>query len=59
MQTALVQQKLKSTQPDLLLKPDLRGFQALDFFKIKDILEAADPIKEELKTALSARLNLR
>ena len=59
MQTALVQQKLKSTQPDLLLKPDLRGFQALDFFKIKDILEAADPIKEELKTALSARLTPR
>lgn len=56
MQANLVQQSLMVQQPALLLRPAIAGFQALDFFKIAAILEAAAPIKEELKRALSARL---
>ena len=57
MQAALVQQKLHFRQPDILLKPDVFGFHALDFFKIIAILQAADPIKDQLKYALAARLD--
>ena len=53
MQAALVQQKLQFRQPHILLKPDVVGFQALDFLKITPILQAAAPLKEQLKYALS------
>ena len=59
MQAALVQQKLQFRQPHILLKPDVIGFQALDFFKISAILQAATPLKEQLKEALSAHLDRR
>jgi NTE family protein len=57
MQANLVQQKLLLRQPEILLKPEISGFQALDFFKITAILDAASPIKETLKRSLAAHLN--
>ena len=57
MQANLVQQKLAFRQPDILLRPEVSGFQALDFFKITAILDAAAPIKETLKRSLEARLD--
>ena len=59
MQAALVQQKLQFRQPDILLKPDVAGFQALDFFKIEAILTASAPLKDQLKYALSEHLDQR
>ena len=59
MQANLVRQTLQVRQPDLLLRPDISGFQALDFFKMTAILQAASPIKDQLKRALAARLDPR
>ncbi|RFB78832.1 patatin-like phospholipase family protein [Methylovirgula sp. 4M-Z18] len=56
MQTAILAQKLKVHQPDLLVCPQLNGIRALDFFKTKEILKASEPIKDEIKRGLGARL---
>lgn len=49
MQGALVQNQLRDSQPDLLLRPAVDRFRALDFFRIAQILEAAEPTRDEIK----------
>ena len=56
MQNAIVAEKLKARGPDLLIRPAVEGFRALDFFKAKAILHAAEPAKEEMKRALGNTL---
>lgn len=48
--------KMKLFQPDIYLRPDVNGFRVLDFFKARQILEAADRLKEPLKRDLSERI---
>lgn len=48
--------KMKLCQPDIYLRPDVNGFRVLDFFKARQILEAADRLKEPLKRDLSERI---
>jgi NTE family protein len=48
--------KMKICQPDIYLRPDVNGFRVLDFFKARQILEAADRLKEPLKRELSERI---
>jgi NTE family protein len=48
--------KMKICQPDIYLRPDVNGFRVLDFFKARQILEAADRLKEPLKRDLSERI---
>lgn len=50
---SLVQRMLERHAPDVLLRPSLEGFGGLDFFRAKDILAAADPLKDDLKRRLA------
>ena len=56
MQGAIVEQKLRARRPAVLVRPRVGGFHALDFFRGKAILQAAEPIREELKRAIAAVL---
>lgn len=58
MMGTIVQEKLKSARPDILLFPPIDDFAVLDFFRAKEILDAsagiADQLKRELDSALTA-----
>lgn len=56
MTHSIVLEKLKSAAPDILLRPNVSAFGALDFPRALPILKAAEPIKEELKRKLGALL---
>lgn len=56
MTHAIVSEKLKSSAPDILLRPNVSAFGALDFPRALPILKASEPIKEELKRKLGALL---
>ena len=57
MTYAIVSEKLKSSAPDILLRPKVHSFGALDFFRATPILRATEPIKEEVKQKLAALLD--
>ena len=57
MQNAIVREKLKAHAPDIVLRPNVDRFRVLEFYRIREILRAAAPIKDELKRALDARFN--
>ena len=56
LQTAIIAEMLKTDAPDIMLTPAVQAFSTLDFFKAAQILEAAEPLREELKRALGAQL---
>jgi NTE family protein len=56
MQQAIVAGKLEARRPDILIKPAVDPFRALDFFKARAILAAAEPVKEEVRRRLLLRL---
>jgi NTE family protein len=49
---SLTREKLKSAPPDILIRPAVGTFGAMDYFKIEAILAAAEPAKEDLKRKL-------
>ncbi len=53
---ALIAEKLKSRRPDILIRPPVDGFAALDFVKARDILAATAGLREEVKAAVGRRL---
>ncbi len=53
---SIVEAKLRSQAPDILIRPDVGRFGALDFFKVEEILSAGAPAAEELKRALDEKL---
>ncbi|MCB1546349.1 MAG: patatin-like phospholipase family protein [Hyphomicrobiaceae bacterium] len=53
---SITREKLKSIAPDILIRPNVGAFGALEFFKMPEILEAAMPAKEELKRRLGEQL---
>lgn len=57
MQNAIIREKLKSNRPTILIRPPVDSFRILEFYKIKSILKAAAPMKEELKRDLDAALS--
>jgi NTE family protein len=57
MQRSITNQMLKVRAPDLIVRPEIGSFRALDFFRAKDILRAAAPVKELIKRSLHAHLN--
>ncbi len=59
MMQAITAAKLKLAQPDILLRPPVSSFRALDFLKIDALLEQTAPIKEEAKRAVDAVLRTR
>jgi NTE family protein len=50
---SLTREKLKSAPPDILIRPAVGAFGAMDYFKIAAILAAAEPAKDDLKRQLS------
>lgn len=56
MQGAIVAEKLKASRPDILVRPAVGGFRALDFFRARQILQAAEATRETLKRDLGAAL---
>ncbi len=55
---SIVKEKLKASQPDILISGGTSQFQVLDFLKFDDILAAAEPAKEKLKAQLSRVLSV-
>ena len=56
LQQAIVERELKAHPPDIYVKPDLRGFRTLQFYKADEIYRQAQPAKEELKRELAEKL---
>lgn len=53
---SLVQAKLACVQPDLLLRPNVGAFDGLEFYKVREILDASQPVKDQLKRGIEALL---
>ncbi len=53
---SITREKLKSVAPDIFIRPEVGGFGALDYFKVREIFRAAEPAKEVLKRKLYQRL---
>src|SRR5262249_36730698 len=53
---ALTAEKIKHGAPDLVVRPRVGAFRALDFLQASAILRAAEPVKAELKEKLAALL---
>jgi NTE family protein len=49
---SIVREKLKSRQPDIYIDAGTGHYQALEFLKVREILAAAEPAKEQLRLAL-------
>ena len=50
----VIAEKIANHAPDLLIRPDINQFKILDFLKSKEILEAAEPLKDDFKRQLEA-----
>ncbi len=50
---SIVKEKLKQGGPDVLIRPAVNQFAAMDFMRTREILEASEPAKEELKRKLT------
>lgn len=58
MLRSIVNEKLKSNRPDILIRPLVANFRVLDFLKAEEIWAAAQPAKEEFKRALASRFEM-
>jgi NTE family protein len=56
MANAITAEKVKHGAPDLVVRPNVGVFRALDFLQASAILRAAEPVKAELKDKLAALL---
>ena len=56
MANAITSEKVKRGAPDLIVRPNVGAFRALDFLQASAILRASEPIKAELKEKLAALL---
>lgn len=54
----IVKEKLKVSQPDILISGGTSRYQVLDFLKCDEILAAAEPAKERLKAQLDRVLSV-
>ena len=55
---SIVREKLKASQPDILISSGTGQFQVLDFLNYAEILEAAVPAKQQLKHQLMRVLSV-
>jgi NTE family protein len=53
---AVTTEKLKRTQPDLLIQPKVGLFHVLDFYRANAILRAAEPVKTDIENRLRSLL---
>jgi NTE family protein len=56
MANAITSEKVKRGAPDLIVRPNVGAFRALDFLQASAILRASEPAKAELKQKLAALL---
>ena len=56
MQGSIVSLMLQTHRPDILVRPEVSEFRALDFFKVSAILRAAEPAKEQFRRDLAEAL---
>lgn len=56
---SIVREKLRYEAPDIMIRPNVGGFGALDFYKFREIFAASEPAKDELKRSLEAILQAR
>lgn len=56
MQNAIIREKLRAHPPDILIRPPVDSYRLLEFYKIRKILEAAIPAKDQLKRAIDAHV---
>jgi len=56
---AITAEKVRHGPPDLMLRPKVGAFRALEFLQASAILRAAQPIKAELKERLAALIEKR
>jgi NTE family protein len=52
LQNSIVREKLRQTQPDILIRTNIKNVRALEFTKAESIYEQAVPAKEKLKRKL-------
>ena len=52
MEKSITREKLKSLKPDIYVDVDLDGFNALEVWRSKEILKAAQPVKDQLRRQL-------
>lgn len=52
MQSSITGQMLQASQPNLLLVPQVDQFKILDFFRAAKIMDASEPLKDEIKRAV-------
>jgi NTE family protein len=57
MANAITAEKIKRGAPDLIVRPKVGAFRALDFLQASAILRSAEPVKAELKEKLAALLD--
>jgi NTE family protein len=57
MGNAITAEKVKHGPPDLIVRPKVGSFRALDFLQASAILRAAEPVKAEVKDKLTALLD--
>lgn len=57
-ESSIVKEKLKASQPDILISAGTSKYQALEFLKVDEILAAAEPAKERLKQQLDRILSV-
>ena len=58
MTGAIITQMLRTSSPDILIRPPIDSYRVLDFFKAVQIMEAAAGVKDDIKRGLEARLAL-
>jgi NTE family protein len=56
MGSAITAEKVKHAAPDLIIRPRVGAFRALDFLQASAILRASEPVKAEVKEKLAALL---
>jgi len=52
LQRSIVREKLKARQPDILIECPVDAFTVIDFHRWRDVLVAAQPVKDKLKRQL-------
>ena len=53
MQTASLAAKMKCMQPDIFVHPDIHNVKLLDFNKVEDVFQQAEPAMEELRIKIA------
>ena len=56
-QNSIVREKLRAGRPDIYIDVNVNQFHVLEFHKFADILQAAQPAKEDLKRQLGKHLD--